>query len=503
MEPSSAPTVTPSNETLQKTLPTVEVPVDSIIVGDRIRQDFGDIEDLAQSIAEHGLIQPIVVTVDYRLIAGERRLRAHRFLKAPTIKVVFLEVIDDAHLTVLEATENIQRRDFTWQERVLAVDKVHQLNSTSYALKSQTWGVRETGRLLNTSKSNIGRAVYIASYIKAGDPEILKAESLKDAYEVLFKRRADDLAKQLVTTSLPKGVKPVSDIPSREDVSDDDFFSTPGKTGFAPTIGAPSDFDERPGQASASGDRPAVVIPLSQMFRHGDSVEILKSFPAETFDAVITDWPYGIDMDMLNQGNDGHAFKDIDSVTAEHTVSGNEALHAAIVPLIYRVLKPNSWFITWTDQMQWQRNYDLCIAAGFKVQRWPLTWHKTSACMNQAAHVNFTKNTEIAIICRKGTPSLVRPQPSTVFTAGNDAEAKALNHPFAKPFSLWEWVYNATCLRGATVLDPFCGSGSSAIAAIRCGLRPVGVEVNEKHYNNLIVNMQNFYKSLDSTVTFS
>lgn len=477
------------------TLPTIEIPVASVTVGDRVRTNFGDIDDLAASILEHGLIQPIVVTSDHRLIAGERRLRAHRQLGWETIKCVYLEVVDDAHRTILEATENIVRRDFTWQEQVLAIDKVHRLKSTEYALKSEAWGVRETGRMLNTAKSSIGRATFIASYLRANDPEIQQAEGLKEAFAILLHRREDELAKSLVASSVPRTAKPTVE---RKDVLDNEFFTSVGSTGFAPGVGTPIDLDERPGGVVDSHP----VVPLSDMFHHADSVAFLQAHPAEVYDAVITDWPYGIDMDMLNQGNDGHAFKDIESVTAEHTVDGNEALHSAIVPLIYRVLKPNGWFITWTDIMQWQRNYDLCIAAGFKVQRWPLTWHKTSQCMNQSAQYNFTKNTEIAIVCRKGNATLLRPQASTVWSGGNDTESKSLGHPFAKPFDLWEWIYSATCLRGAAVLDPFVGSGSSSIPAIRMGLRPTGIESNAKHYANLTVNLQNFYKSLDPTCTF-
>lgn len=503
-------------------LPTLEIDVDSIIVGDRVRQDFGDIEDLAQSIADHGLIQPVVVTSDHRLIAGERRLRAHKFLGFTKIRAVYLEVVDNAHLTILEATENIQRRDFTWQERVLAVDKVHQLNSTAYALKSQNWGVRETGRLLGASKSNIGRAVFIAPYIKSNDPDIAKADSLKTAYEILLKRREAELAAELVkqtipqakptnaksgtsgTTTTPRPVLDFADI----DTSDASFFDR-GSTGFTPGIGGPGgdDLNERPGTPRVSTTEGPTRIPLSQMFHRGDSVELLRAMPAEVFDAVITDWPYGNDMSMIQQTGGG---MDVSATATEHAVPLVRQVHLSIIPEIYRVLKPNSFFITFADISldEDELSHTLGVVrllnkTGFKVQRWPLIWHKTSVCQNMAANQNFTKNYEVAIVCRKGNATLVRPQASAVFTASNDSEARALNHPFAKPFALWEWVYNATCLRGASVLDPFVGSGSSGIAAVRCGLRSTGLEVNETHYNNLILNMQNLYKSLDPKCEFS
>lgn len=489
----------------RSTLPTIEVDVSTIIVGeDRIRTDFGDIDDLANSIRENGLIQPIVVTSDHRLIAGERRLRAHRLLNTKTIKVVYLECVDEAHKTILEATENIVRKQFSWQEHVLAIDKVHRHQSTIYALKSEAWGVRETGRMLNTAKSSIQRATFIATYIRANDPEVINAGGLKEAFAVLLKRREDELARALVASSLPRQTSGgVSAVPVvRKEITDDEFFSTleasSGSTGFTPGVGSPIDLDERPGMdAGVQGSIYSVRVPLSQMFFQGDAVEFTKTLAAETFDAVITDWPYGNDPDMME-----HAV-DLTDLRETHGVDYCKDLHARIVPEIYRVLKPNAWFITWTDMDLWEHDKQLALAAGFKVQRWPLTWHKTSSCSNGAAQFNFTKNSEIALVCRKGNALLTKQQPSSVWSGGSDAESKALGHAFAKPFGLWEWIYSATCLRGASVYDPFVGSGSSSIPAIRLGLRPVGVETNETIYGKLSVNLRNFYKSLDPDCDFS
>ena len=55
-------------------------PIDEIIVGERVRRDMGDIEALAASIDEIGLLNPIVVTPDGRLLCGERRLLAAKLL---------------------------------------------------------------------------------------------------------------------------------------------------------------------------------------------------------------------------------------------------------------------------------------------------------------------------------------------------------------------------------------------------------------------------------------
>jgi ParB-like nuclease domain len=66
-------------------------PIDAIIVGGRFRRDFGDIEGLAASIADLGLLQPIVISPDGRLLAGHRRLLAYRLLGRTEIPVFVKE----------------------------------------------------------------------------------------------------------------------------------------------------------------------------------------------------------------------------------------------------------------------------------------------------------------------------------------------------------------------------------------------------------------------------
>ena len=56
------------------------VPIDRIIFGERRRQEMGDIDALAGSIGRYGLLQPIVVDDEWRLVAGGRRLEACRRL---------------------------------------------------------------------------------------------------------------------------------------------------------------------------------------------------------------------------------------------------------------------------------------------------------------------------------------------------------------------------------------------------------------------------------------
>ncbi|WP_044296248.1 ParB N-terminal domain-containing protein [Robinsoniella peoriensis] len=93
--------------------------INKIKVSDRIRKDFGNIQELADDIKENGLINPPVVTPDtFELIAGERRLRAMQLLAYKQIEVRPMAVKDAEHALNLEISENETRKDFSKAERI-------------------------------------------------------------------------------------------------------------------------------------------------------------------------------------------------------------------------------------------------------------------------------------------------------------------------------------------------------------------------------------------------
>lgn len=93
-------------------------PVDQIHVPDRIRRDLGDIESLAKSIEELGLLHPIVVlhiaTGHYVLVAGERRLVACKMLGWKEIPIRCLP--NQLRAREAEVAENQERKAFEPEE---------------------------------------------------------------------------------------------------------------------------------------------------------------------------------------------------------------------------------------------------------------------------------------------------------------------------------------------------------------------------------------------------
>lgn len=499
------------------------LPIHEIIVENRQRQDYGDIEDLASSLKRLGQIQPIVVTQNtpHQLVAGGRRLRAAQSLGWTEILVCFKEVLSQDELHELELEENIRRKEMTWQERCLNIRTIHLLKQKRSALEGSSWGMRETAEMLGVKgHSNIKYALNVADLILAKDQEIISCEGLTEAWRLILRRGEASIMAELASRSAAQSaafnsisspsslagfgqsngniIAPLSPSPQIEkDAARLQYLSNPHN----PPEDFASYYEEKEKFRSIK-EQHRQTIYLSKMLFHCDSIELMLSNP-EKFDAIITDIPYGIDMDMLNQGNDGHAFQDIKTVLAEHTVSGNESLFTRFFPAAYHTLKDNTFLITWCDMWQWRAMADLALAAGFKVQRWPITWLKSHTCMNQSANTNFTKTTEVALVCRKGTPTLCRTNIPAHILAGHDEMKDQIDHPFVKPFVVWSHLIDAVTLEGQHILEPFVGRGSGLLSMLRKKRSVTACEINIEHFNSLIENTKQWYLSQNPNLLFA
>ena len=149
------------------------IDIDRIIVGDRIRKDFGDIEELADDIRENGLINPPVVNKEYVLLAGERRLRACKLLGWPQIEVRMMDTRDAEHDLEVEISENESRKDFTRSERteiytrrveLMLASRVSPIGLNANEVEKQV------AHELGTSRTTMLRELFIADNADLLDP---------------------------------------------------------------------------------------------------------------------------------------------------------------------------------------------------------------------------------------------------------------------------------------------------------------------------------------------
>ena len=116
------------------------------------------LEELSESIKEHGLLQPVVVVAHgdrYILIAGERRLRAHKLASIKLIKAIIVDLdFDEIKMRELALIENIQRENLnpielanSYQELIIVHEITHEeLSKIVHKSRSQ---ITNTMRLLS------------------------------------------------------------------------------------------------------------------------------------------------------------------------------------------------------------------------------------------------------------------------------------------------------------------------------------------------------------------
>ena len=451
------------------------IPIESILVEDRMREDLGNIAALADSIEEVGLIQPIVLSPENRLLAGGRRLAAMTSLEWKEVPFVYLDELTEDQQLEVELAENQNRKDMTWQESVKAINRIHNLKSQLKAKNSESWGMRQTGDLLGLALGKVQYCTHLAKLILAGNQDIIDCVTMADALKLLLRRKEEAAAKQALDFTKPDSAAMIADLV--DDAEEPAAFT-----------------------ADSTEDGALPVIRLGRMLLPGDCLDHMAAMKPGMVDAIVTDPPFGIDMKNLQQTGTG---MDVELVAKEHDVEENVALLEAFLPAAYRVLSDNGFMVMWYDMDHHAKLQQWASEAGFKVQRWPFVWEKTHSCMNQAAQYNFTKSVEFAMILRKAGATLVAPE-STCHMAASVTETKAMlgDHPFIKPLPIWKRLISAVAIPPQTIYDPFAGYGSSTVTAILEGYKVLASELNDGHYLMLKENVKEAIEETYGDVEF-
>jgi ParB/RepB/Spo0J family partition protein len=106
-----------------------------IKIGKRMREDLGDIEDLAESINLRGLLHLITIDENFNLIAGHRRLEACKLLGWEYIEARTISDLTEKEKRLIELEENTKRKDLTEYEKSKNLDEL--VNLTKEVLKEE------------------------------------------------------------------------------------------------------------------------------------------------------------------------------------------------------------------------------------------------------------------------------------------------------------------------------------------------------------------------------
>jgi len=241
----------------------------------------------------------------------------------------------------------------------------------------------------------------------------------------------------------------------------------------------------------------SVLRRTSVQLIHGDAVAEMRKLPAESIDLIFADPPYFLSNDGL-------------SVKSGRQVSVNKGrwdrskgfvqdydFHHDWISECQRILKPNGTI--WISG-----TYHSIFACGsiLQSQGWHILndviWYKKNASPNLSCRV-FTASHETLIWARKSKKTrhyfnyglmkaegsevdfLKNPgkQMRSVWSIGpvRSAERQHGKHPTQKPIALLQRIIKSSSKPGDSILDPFCGSGTTGVVAIQNGCSFIGIDV--------------------------
>jgi len=205
--------------------------ISEIKVENRHRQDLGDIDGLAASIATLGLLHPLVVNGDGKLIAGERRMEAVKKLGWSEVPVTVVKSLGDIEKAIrAERDENTCRKDFTPSEAVAMAEALAPFEKKAAAEKREsTQGRPKTGEKFTPvspaeEKPKQKAMDRVAEAVGMSRPTLAKAKAVVEAAKADPKNFGDlpakmdktgkvdpvhqELVKRAEMFPLPKGPTP-------------------------------------------------------------------------------------------------------------------------------------------------------------------------------------------------------------------------------------------------------------------------------------------------------
>jgi len=194
--------------------------IDSIVVQreGRQRRELTSIDELAASIRDNGLINPILVQREtLELITGERRLAACRQLGWSHIPAQYEDEVDPVVLKLLEYEENVRRVDFEWQDRTTAVLNYHELKRSI----TPTWTATDTANAMNMSLRTTLEYIGVAEGLRSGNQKIIEAPKFTTARGIVS--RANERAAANELSAVNEIIKPTIDAPPPESILIEDF----------------------------------------------------------------------------------------------------------------------------------------------------------------------------------------------------------------------------------------------------------------------------------------
>ena len=206
----------------------------------------------------------------------------------------------------------------------------------------------------------------------------------------------------------------------------------------------------------------------------GDCLDILPTLETGSVDAVITDPPYGID--YSSQGGPRVADHNISKRTR---IRGDAAFNPEWIVQMQRPLRPGGALYVFCCWDSYANTVSAVVGAGLK-NKTTLVWNKGNCGMGDLAG-DYGNQTELIVFAHKGRHILRGARDRNILSFQRPGDARRL-HPTQKPVELLAWLIEKSTDVGDTVLDPFFGSGTTAVACVQTGRNFIGIELDPGYY---------------------
>lgn len=198
---------------------------------------------------------------------------------------------------------------------------------------------------------------------------------------------------------------------------------------------------------------------------HGDCLQVLPTLDLASIDAVIADPPYGMDWDTDSTRFSG----------GESKLKGRDRGRGDWDRIVgdLKPFDPSPW-MEFPRVVLWGSNhYGRQLPIGTT-----LVWVKR----NEEAFGSFLSDAEIAWM-KGGHGVYCFMLPGSPQRSKNENRSAKSAHPNQKPIRLMSWCIEKLGLEpGSTILDPYMGSGTTGVAAIKAGCSFIGIEIEERHF---------------------
>ena len=423
-----------------------------ITFGERGREEYEDINELAHSIDERGLICPIAVQEigegKYLLAAGGRRYKAYETLERTTIACrVYDKPLTDLQFREIELYENLHRKNLPYKDEVKMKMELLELEQTIKGVKiggiidGAGASLRSTASLLGKSPASVSMDVKLARAMEEyPDLDWSSCKNKSEAHRMLkqIERRmeyvvASDKIEEMNTKS--------PDIRRQK---------------------------------------------LLDSYLIGDFLEHAPKLPADYFHLIEIDPPYGIKIDAIKKktgiGNYAYGeggYNEISTMDYPHFIS-------TVLKEAYRVAAPDSWTILWFAPEPWTEFiYDRIIEAGFRTKRIWGHWTKPTGQTHRPIE-ELASSVEHFYYCAKGDPKIAKPGHTNNFPY-NPIPPQRKTHPTERPMELMDDIVSTFAMPGSRILVPFGGSGNTLLSAWKLGIQGVCYDLSQEYKDSYSV----------------